>query len=106
MEGSFNQYPAGYSQWMLLHQYQSASYFELAIVGKDCLKKLKELHTEYLPNVVICGGETEGSIPVLEGKYSEGKTVLYACKHGVCQQPTSDVGTVLNQLKQPNSIRP
>ena len=99
VEGSFSQYPAGYSQWMLLHQYQSAPYFELAVVGKDCLKKLKELHSHYLPNVVICGGEDEGSIPVLEGKYLEGKTMLYVCKHGACQQPTSDIGVALDQLK-------
>ena len=98
MEGSFSQYPAGYSQWMLLHQYQSRDYYELAIVGKDCLQKLKEVHAQYLPNVVICGGENEGSISVLEGKHQEGKTMLYACKHGACQKPTTEVSVVLDQL--------
>jgi hypothetical protein len=99
MEGNFNQYPGGYSQWMLLHQYQSMPYFELAIVGKDCSQKLREAHRTYLPNVVICGGEDESAIPILEGKFVEGETFYYACKHGACQLPTSDFNEVLGQIR-------
>ena len=98
MEGNFNQYPGGYSQWMLLHQYQSMPYFELAIVGKDCSQKVKEVHHSYLPNVVICGGEDESTIPILEGKFVEEETYFYACKHGACQLPTSDFNEVLGQI--------
>lgn len=99
VEHNFNDYPSGYSQWMLLHQYHSFPYFEVAIVGKDCLQKLEALQNQYIPNAVICGSEKDSNIPVLDGKVVDDKTLYYACKRGACQLPVEDTDAVLNQLR-------
>lgn len=98
VEGDFSRYPSGHSQWMLLHLYHSQPFYEVAIVGKDCLKKLDELRLAYLPNAVICGGTREGSLPILENRLVEGETLIYVCQQGACQLPTSAVEKALEQM--------
>ncbi|MEZ4720609.1 MAG: thioredoxin domain-containing protein [Flavobacteriales bacterium] len=98
VEPNIAQYPTGHSQWMALHQMNSRPYFEIAIVGKDCLQKLKELTAHYLPNAVICGGETEGRLPILEHRLVEGKTLIYVCQNGACKLPVETIEEALAQL--------
>ena len=96
---NFLRYPQGYSQWLLLHQSMSRSYYEVAIVGEDCEQKRKELTASFIPNVVICGGKNEGSLPILENRKVESKTLIYVCQNGACQMPTEDVSAALDLLK-------
>ena len=98
MEPSFTKYPSGHSQWMLLHQHLSEPFYEVAIVGSDWENIHQELTKEYLPNVIFCGGETEGSLDVLQGKLQTGKTMIYVCQEGACKQPTESISEALNQL--------
>jgi uncharacterized protein len=99
VESSFAQYPGGYSQWMMLHMMISQPYFEVAIVGEDCLKKLQEIQASYLPNVVFCGGKNEGSTPILEHKLVDGKTLYYVCQFGACKTPVESTSEALSQLR-------
>lgn len=99
VESSFTRYPSGYSQWMLLHLFHSQPFYEVAIVGKDCLKKLNEVHHSYLPNTVLCGGISEGALPILENRLVANKTLIYVCQKGACQLPTSEVDAALGMLR-------
>jgi uncharacterized protein len=98
VEASFARYPSGYSQWMLLHQYFSEPFYEAAIVGEDWQTKLTELNAHYLANVVYCGGKNDSHLEVLTGKKVEGKTMIYVCQHGACQQPTENVEEAVRQV--------
>ncbi len=99
VQNNFAPYPAGYSQWMLLYQYVSTPYYEVAIVGNDCLKKLATMQASYVPNAVFCGGKDEGNLPVLEHKLIDNKTLIYVCQHGACQVPVDDAEAALRQLR-------
>jgi uncharacterized protein len=99
VEPSFSSYPSGYSQWMLLHQMYSQPYYEIAIVGDDCLKKLNKMSKHYISNAVFCGGENEGNLPILEHRLVAGKTLIYVCQNGACQLPTEDVDKALDLLR-------
>ncbi|MEX2597165.1 MAG: thioredoxin domain-containing protein [Salibacteraceae bacterium] len=99
LEPQFNQYPAGYSQWMSILLNVSEPFYEVAIVGEDC----EQLHTaflqRYLPNTVLCGGKDEGSIPILAGRKKANKTLIYVCENGACQLPVETVDEAIDQMR-------
>lgn len=98
VESSFIRYPSGYSQWMLLHQYFSEPFYEVAIVGLEALAFKKQLQAQYLPNVIFCGSETDSNLEVLKGKYQPGKTLIYVCQNGACLKPNMSVEEALDLL--------
>jgi uncharacterized protein YyaL (SSP411 family) len=99
VESHFSRHPTSYSQWMQLNLFFSEPFFEVAIVGNDCEEKRRTLAQHYLPNTVFCGGETGGSIPILEGRGAPNKTLIYVCQNGACQLPTEDTDAALAQLR-------
>ncbi len=74
--------------------------FEIAIVGKDSKKLRDELMHYYLPNVVILGGNTEGVLPLLEGKLKQGETYIYVCQNKACKKPVKTVAEALKLLNK------
>lgn len=95
---NYGRYPSGHSQWMRLHSYVSRPFYEVAILGTDCEEKRRELTQHFLPNVVICGGTTEGDIPILEGRLNDERTLFYVCEFGACQLPTTSSEEALDQM--------
>jgi uncharacterized protein YyaL (SSP411 family) len=59
----------------------------------------KELDAFYLPNVLLSGGELEGTLPLLAGKLKEGITTLYVCRNKVCKLPVTDVKDALKLIQ-------
>lgn len=98
VEASFARYPSGYSQWMTMQMKLSMPYYEVAIVGDDCAKKVGELSQSYLPMAVICGGKNEGSLPILENRKVQGKTMFYVCQSGACKLPVETAAKALAQM--------
>ena len=41
-------------------------YYEVAIVGDDVMKKIKELNAVYIPNKLIAGSAIDNNLPLLE----------------------------------------
>ena len=39
-------------------------------------------------------------IPLLEGKLSENKTMIYVCTNKTCKMPVDEVGKALKQIRQ------
>jgi len=52
-----------------------------------------------LPDVIFMGGNTEGSLPLLEDKLIENKTTIYVCENKTCQLPVEEVALALKQIK-------
>jgi len=98
VEPNYNLYPSGHSQWMSLHLDRSHSYFEVAIVGKDCEEKRKVLAQYSLPGTVLCGSKNESDLPILQGRWSEEKTRIFVCQSGACQLPVETVEEALVRL--------
>ncbi|MBL0047453.1 MAG: thioredoxin domain-containing protein [Bacteroidetes bacterium] len=91
-------YGAGYSNWAMLLQNFVGPYYEIAVVGEDAEKIRKELEQHFIPNKLLLGTRAESKLPLLEGKYIAGKTLIYVCKNKTCQRPVSSVKEALNQL--------
>ena len=56
------------------------------------------MNAHYSANVVYCGGKDDSDLEVLTGKKVEGKTMIYVCQHGACQQPTENIEVAIEQV--------
>ncbi len=92
--------PSLYSTWFNLLQIRVLPFYEIAIVGKDW----KKIHTQisreiFAANMVLLGGETEGSLELLHNKLVEDKTIIYLCINKLCKRPTENFTRVLPQIQ-------
>jgi len=72
--------------------------YEIALVGEDAENFSNEWAKNYLPNVVLFGGRTEGSLPFMQYKLDEGKTSIYVCRNKICKRPVYQIKTALQML--------
>lgn len=94
-----SQSPDFYSMWCQVYLHHVYPPFEVAIVGNDASIKTKELLANYLPNAIILGGASEGSLELLEGKLQEGETMIYVCRNKVCKLPVSEVSKAIELME-------
>jgi uncharacterized protein YyaL (SSP411 family) len=91
--------PAYHIQWCSFASVLSARSYEVAIVGKDAVKKNRELQQNYLPTSFFMGGEKEGTLPLLENKLIDGKTMIYVCSDKLCKRPEEIPAKAILQIK-------
>lgn len=91
-------YGSGASNWLNLYSNYLGNFYEVAIVGEDAAKKLRELNAFYIPNKLIVGSKKESSLPLLAYKYNEGETTIYVCIDGACKLPVTESTKALKQM--------
>ena len=91
-----------FANWDILMAWFASEPYEVAIVGPDCETKRKELEAHYLPNVFVCGGETERKLSLLENKLRKSETIIYVCQNESCQRPVHKVNDALKQILMHN----
>ncbi|MEM9848994.1 MAG: thioredoxin domain-containing protein, partial [Bacteroidota bacterium] len=92
------QNPSFYSNWLQLYLDMLQEPYEIAVVGKDYQSLQQEMLTYYLPNAILLGGETEGTLELLESKLQEGETYIYVCQNKVCKFPVQNVSEALKLI--------
>jgi uncharacterized protein len=92
-------YGSGYSNWLQLMCDFSGNYYEIAIAGKDAKNKLAEINKQFIPNKLIAGSLGKSTIPLMEGRFNEGETLIYVCVDGACKLPKSNTEQALKQVK-------
>ncbi len=99
--------PDYYSNWGRLYLQYLRPVYVVAIVGEDFAKKRDDLLRNYLPNALLMGGSTEGSLELLKDKLQAGETMIYVCQNKVCKLPVREVQAALgliNDFNQKNSL--
>lgn len=91
-------YGAGASNWSILYTNFLGDFYEIAIVGKDALQKLKEINKEYIPNKLIVGSVKESNLSLLAYKYNKDQTTIYVCIDGACKLPVTESEKALKQI--------
>ena len=92
-------YPYLYSNWLELYLNLSNPYYEVVINGENAIAKAKELHQNYLPNIILCGSISESTLPLLENRFYEDKTFIYVCVNRACKLPTESVEKAISLMK-------
>ena len=83
--------PNFYSNWCSIYSLLVHPPYEVAVVGTDYKDHHQNLYSQYLPNTLLLGGATEGSLELLQEKLQEGETFIYVCQNKVCKLPVQDV---------------
>jgi len=86
-----------YSNWGIVQALCSSPLYEVAILGDDFKSKQLEFDQHYLPNVILLGGKTAGSLDLLQNKLVEGQTTIYVCRDKTCELPVTEVEQALQQ---------
>jgi uncharacterized protein YyaL (SSP411 family) len=107
MQEIARRYPTSFSGWLCNIDLAIGPQMQIAIVGppsSDHFKKLARIiHTQYLPRLVIAGGEThdKGAPMLLEGRTMlESLPTVFLCHHFTCKRPTSspdELGALLDE---------
>jgi len=92
-------YGSGYANYANLMLKLIHPYYEVAVVGKEANDKCLEINKEYKPNKLFIGSFEKSKMPLLEGKFVEGKTMIYVCENKVCQMPTNKIMQAIKLLK-------
>ena len=92
-------YPGFYANWAILMDWAIAEPYEVAIAGNDAVILNKELSGHFLPNCVFLGSKVSSSLPLLEGKFKEGETLIYVCQNKTCQLPVRSAIEALTEMK-------
>jgi len=96
-------YGPAYSNWAILELNYVFPFYEVVVCGKNALQKTKELEQHFIPNKVMCGlvkQSSENMLPVMEGKYVEGKTMVYVCVNKTCRLPHEEVTDAVKEMSQ------
>ncbi|MEO0403500.1 MAG: thioredoxin domain-containing protein [Bacteroidota bacterium] len=92
-------YGQNYSNWAQLALWMEGPFHEIAITGPQSIAIARKMQTHYLPSAIVLGG-TEGTLPLLEGKFFEG-TTIFVCQNKTCQLPVTEINDALDQIHLP-----
>jgi uncharacterized protein YyaL (SSP411 family) len=108
---AMNQFPSGYTQFLVAVDFGIGPSYEVVIVGKseanDTKEMLKALRSRFIPNKVTVFRPTEIESPHIAElaeyvKYQvslDGKATAYVCMNFACKEPTTKVDKMLELIK-------
>ena len=91
--------PNFYSNWCSLYSQLVHPPYEVAVVGADFAEQHQALYSQYLPNAILLGGATEGTLELLQEKLQAGETFIYVCQNKVCKFPVQTVEEAVPLMK-------
>jgi uncharacterized protein YyaL (SSP411 family) len=106
-----NQFPSGYTQFLVAVDFAIGPSYEVVIVGKsegaDTRNMLGALRTRFIPNKVTIFRPSEIESPPIDRlseyvKYQvsrDGKATAYVCMNFACKEPTTEVDKMLELIK-------
>ncbi len=90
-------YGQNVSNWAILHMWHTQTMYEVAVTDEGASQLANQLRERYLPNMLLMGGESKSSLPLLEGKFL-GIPTIFVCENKTCQLPVSDLESALKQM--------
>ena len=72
---------------------------EIAVVGKDANDLSNKVLSEYIPHKIFMSSDMGNeNLPLLAGKLSKDRTLIYLCKDYSCLKPVSGVKDLLKLI--------
>jgi len=71
--------------------------YEVCIMGNKSREIRKDFFRMYIPNILLAGGN-HGNLPLLNDRYTAGKTTIYVCRDNVCQRPVKSYTDALELI--------
>jgi uncharacterized protein YyaL (SSP411 family) len=105
MAGKMYPMTSYYAHWCYLAGLLSYGTSEVAIMGKDAIKKNTELQKYYLPDCLFMGSTDKEDLPLLEKKLPDAQTLIYVCTNKECKFPVDDVMKAKAQIAENKTNR-
>jgi uncharacterized protein YyaL (SSP411 family) len=93
-------YPGGFAGWIQLLLTMEFPFYEIAVVGPEAKRILKEFSREYLPGTLLAGSMEESELPLFRGRFRKDKTHIFVCRDQVCRLPVETVKDAKAELHQ------
>ncbi len=96
-----SRYPTSFGIWASLLLEKTFGTYEVAILGNNYQKLQLDLFNHYLPHKILMASNIENEdFPILAGKTSPEKAVIYLCKDFVCQQPVTSIDRFISLINR------
>lgn len=92
-------YPISFSNWIDLLENYKSNFYEVVVVGKEASAKVQQINAGYNPNILISGSSVQDTLPLLMGRYTEKRTLIYVCVNNTCKLPVESVNEAFVLLK-------
>lgn len=96
-------YPIANANWCSLGLETTSPYYVIAVAGVNTMEILRELGRHYIPNAILAGSTVPTSLPLWQGKFAEGKTLIYICYGEACLAPVQTVEEALRLINDRQS---
>lgn len=90
--------PTFHSYWLMAALNLAYRYFEVGIIGDNCEREKENFIKMFLPNIILFGGRSEGTLEILKSRYVTDKTLFYVCENRICQLPVEDLPQAVNHI--------
>jgi uncharacterized protein YyaL (SSP411 family) len=97
---TIKKYGSAASHWGCLSLHFIQPFREIAIVGKNVDELFAAIYRHGVSNAIFAIGENESDMPLMKGRFSEGKTLIYVCENFVCKAPVESAEAALSQLNE------
>ena len=106
VEENMLSYPSSYSNWAGLMMNYTETFNEIVVTGKQADEKRKKISACYLPNAIFAGSMIkESSLPLLENRFQQEKTLIYICSNKTCKLPIDNPDEAIALLKPDSKKR-
>jgi uncharacterized protein YyaL (SSP411 family) len=93
-------YPTSFGAWAGVLYRHICGVNEIVIVGNDYNKLHNEILHIFIPNRILQLSDRENNeFPLLKGKNSTDKPLIFLCKDYVCQAPVDNVQSLIRHLE-------
>ena len=93
-----SQYGSGFSNWMLAILDAFGDAKEVVVVGDDAVSFANAIDQKRKSNWLLVASVRGEGLPVVEGRWQEGKTLIYVCENNACLEPVESVEAALKLL--------
>ena len=94
----FTNYPMAYANWGKLMLHTTLPFFEVVFAGDKAAENLAGLHNNFHPNVFATWVKTHSEVPILKHRLTTGKSKIFVCQNGVCDNPVTTLNEVYNRI--------
>ena len=96
VQQAVGRYPNSFGNWAMAMQGQVYGLHEIAVVGAAAPQLTAGLLAAYIPNKIVQqAAQPSEDWPLLAGKATGNKSLIYACKQYACQRPVSSINELL-----------
>ena len=96
-----SRYPTSFGIWACLLMEIISGTYEIAVLGNNYQKLQLDLFNHYLPHKIMMASHAgNDEFPLLVGKISPEKPIIYLCKDFICQQPVDSIKRFMSLINR------